>query len=113
MKDTAPDGDTVFVSMQVKPGQCESAVMPSSLSGEERDLLYKMSVDASNVTELRLADEMKDANGEKRTWTPMIETGVTSFRQMRAQLCSERPDMFVYQLMNDGKRTSPESCSKG
>ena len=38
IKGEAPDGSTVFVSIQVKPGQCESAVMPSPLSKEDSDL---------------------------------------------------------------------------
>jgi hypothetical protein len=112
IKAEAPDGSTVFVSLQVKPSQCESAVMPSPLSKEDRDLLYDMSRDASNVSELRFADEIRETGGQKRTWTPMIEMGVKNFRRMRAQLCSKHPEMFVYQLKDDGGRTAPKPCSK-
>jgi hypothetical protein len=112
VKADAPDGGTIFVSLQVKPGECESAVMPSPLSRGERDLLYEMSIDARNVYALYIADELRETGGEKRTWTPMIETGVKNFRRIRTQLCSQHPDMFVYQLKDDGKRTAPKSCSK-
>jgi S1-C subfamily serine protease len=112
VKAVAPDGGTVFTSLEVKRGECESAVMPSPLSEEDRDLLYKMSIDASNVSELHLADEMREAGGEKRTWAPLIEMGVRNFRRMRTQLCSKHPDMFVYQLEDDGERAAPKSCAK-
>lgn len=106
-----PDGRTVFVSIQSKPGECGSAVIPSPLSREDRDLLYKMSVAASNINALRAADELREKNGQARTWAPMIEMGVKDFRQMRTQLCSAHPEMFVYQLNDDGQRTAPKSCS--
>jgi hypothetical protein len=112
VKATAPDGTTIYLSSQAKPGECESAVMPSPLSREDRDLLYKMSVDASNVATFHAADELREAGGQKSTWTPMIETGVKNFRQMRTQLCSQHPDMFVYQLKDDGQRTGPKPCAK-
>jgi hypothetical protein len=112
IKANAPDGSTVFVSIQVKPSQCQSAVMPSPLSRADRDLLYNMSVAASNINALYMADEMREASGQKRTWTPMIDMGVKNFREMRAQLCAAHPDMFVYQLKDDGQRTAPKSCSK-
>jgi hypothetical protein len=76
VKATAPDGTSVFVSMQVKPGECESAVIPSPLSREDRNLLYRMSVDASNVASLYVADELRETGSQKRTWTSMIEMGV-------------------------------------
>jgi hypothetical protein len=112
VKATAPDGSTVFVSMQSKRGECESVVMPSTLSREDRDLLYKMSVDASNVSTFYMTDELREASGKERTWTPMIEMGVKNFRQMRTQLCSTHPDMFVYQLMDNGQRTAPRPCTQ-
>jgi hypothetical protein len=112
VKATAPDGDTIFLSLQVKPGQCESAVMPSPLPREDRDLLHEMSVAASNVAELYLADQIRETGGEERTWTPMIETVVKNFRGTRIQLCSRHHHMFVYQLNGDGKRAAPVACSK-
>ncbi len=111
VKATAPDGSTVFVSIRAKRGECESAVIPSPLSEGDRDLLYNMSIAASNLSELRLADELRETNGQKRTWAPMIEMGVKNFRRMRNQLWSEHPEMFVYQLKDDGQRTALKSCS--
>jgi hypothetical protein len=111
VKATAPDGSTVFVSIESKRGECASAVIPSPLSREDRDLLYKMSLAASNINALYMADELREARGQKRSWAPMIEMGVKNFRQMRIQICSEHPDMFVYQLKDDGERTAPRSCS--
>jgi|HubBroStandDraft_6_1064221.scaffolds.fasta_scaffold54687_2 hypothetical protein len=112
VKATAPDGSTIFVLLQAKHSECESAVMPSPLSEEDRDLLYKMSVDASNIAALYMADEVREAHGDKRTWASMIETGVSNFRRMRTRLCARHPDMFVYQLKDSGERTAPKSCTK-
>jgi hypothetical protein len=111
IKATDPDGATVFVTLQSKPGECGSAVMPSPLSREDRDLLYKMSVAASNINALYAADKLRESSGQERTWAAMIEIGVKDFRQKRAQLCSRHPDMFVYQLKDDGERTAPKLCS--
>src|SRR5207302_2686620 len=49
VKASAPDRGVVFASLEVKRGECESAVMPSPLSEEDRNLLYNMSIDSSNV----------------------------------------------------------------
>lgn len=71
-----------------------------------------MTVDASNINAFYAADKLRETGCQKRTGTSMIEIGVKDFRQMRTQLCSMHPDMFVYQLKDDGERVAPKSCSK-
>lgn len=112
VKATTADGSTVFLLIQAKHGECESAVVPSPLSREDRDLLYKMSVAASNISALREADELRETSRQERAWAPMIEMGVKDFRQMRTQLCSRHSDMFVYELKEDGERTAPTPCAQ-
>jgi hypothetical protein len=114
--DTAVKGEsangrgTIFALSQMRPGECESVVMPSPLFQADRDLLYAMRADASNVEALYEADEIRVASNEERTWAPMIAQGVANFRRMRGQFCSRHPDMFVYDLKDDGERASPRAC---
>ena len=112
VKATTPDGATIFTSLAAKRGECETVVMPSPLSEEDQDLLLKMNIDANNVSSLLIADEVREVGGAKRTWTPLIDEGVKNFRRMRTQFCAKHPDMFVYQLTDDGERTAPNPCSK-
>lgn len=104
---------TVFAFVQGKPNECESVVMISPLSKEDRDLLMKMSMIEMNTWSLIMDDEMRLMKGKERTWTPMIDMGLEDFRQLRGKFCLKHPDMFVYDLASDGKRTVPKPCTPG
>jgi hypothetical protein len=111
VKAVRSDGSTVFGLMDARRGECESVVMPSPLSKEDRDLLYKMHIDADNVSALYRADQIRETEGKERTWDPLIKEGVKNFRRMRDEFCSRHPDMFVYQVEDDGERITPKPCS--
>lgn len=109
-KAVAPDGGTVFAFIHSTQNECEIAVMPSPLSATGRDLLSKMGIAASNVYALYVADQLRESEGQEKTWGPLIAQGVRDFRRMRGQFCSDHPDMFLYQLQDDGEQTAPRPC---
>jgi hypothetical protein len=70
VKAQAGDGrGTVFALIQLHHSECDSVIMISPLSQDDRDLLYRMQITASNVFELYMADQVRETGGEKPTWT--------------------------------------------